>query len=108
VENALIFRLGDIAALAQKQFQDKYQNIDPIIGINRQLRKQGFAVDIMTIDCQVSQKRVTLLVEDAKPDSAGYQFGRIDKDPGAHFEPLLITDLNQQGFYDLMCKGLVE
>lgn len=108
MDNALIFQLGDIAGLAQKQFQEQYQNIDPIIGINRQLRKQGFAIDIMTIDCPVSQKRVTLLFEDAKPESAGYQFGEINQDPGNHFETMLVVELNQQGFYDLMCRGLVS
>ena len=107
MENALIYRLADIAALAQKQFQEQYRNIDPIIGINRQLRKQGFAVDLMTIDCHTSQKRVTLLIEDAKPDSAGYQFGMINKDPSNHFESIAMAELNQQGFYDLMCRGLV-
>lgn len=107
MENALIFQLGDIAGLAQKQFQEQYKNIDPIIGINRQLRKQGFAIDIMTIDCAVSQKRVTLLIEDAKPESAGYQFGEINKDPDNHFEMMAVDALNQQGFYDLMCRGLV-
>ncbi len=108
MENALIYQLGDIAALAQKKFQDQYRNIDPIIGINRQLRKQGFAIDIMTIDCQASQKRVTLLVEDAKPESAGYQFGKISQDPDSHFESMAIAELSPQGFYDLMCRGLVS
>ena len=106
MNDALIYRLADIAALAQNQFQEIYLDIDPVIGINRQLRAQGFAVDIMTIECHVSQKRVTVLIEDAKPKSAGYQFGRRNEDPSGHFETIPITALTQQGFYDLMCRGL--
>lgn len=106
MENALIYTLGDIAGLAQAQFQGRYQNIDPIIGINRQLRNSGFAMDIMTIDCAVSKKRITLLIEDAKPDTAGYQLGRTDQDPSSHFTPINISELNQQGFFALMEKGL--
>ena len=107
MENALIYTLGDIAGLAQAEFQSKYQNIDPIIGINRQLRNSGYAVDIMTIDCAVSKKRITVLIEDAKPDTAGYQFGRTDQDPSSHFTPINMSMLNQQGFFELMEKGLV-
>lgn len=106
MNDALVFRLADIAALAQQQFQAKYAEIDPVIGINRQLRKQGFAVDLMTIDCHVSKHRVTLLLEDAKPELAGYQFGRIDQDPESQFETIAVAALTQQGFYDLMVRGL--
>ena len=45
MQDALIYQLGDIAAEAQRQFQVLYAHIDPVIGINRQLREQGFAVD---------------------------------------------------------------
>ncbi|WP_156312433.1 hypothetical protein [Marinagarivorans algicola] len=107
MKNTLIYQLGDIAGLAQAQFQATYQHIDPVIGINTQLRKSGYAVDIMTIDCHVSKKRMTLLLEDAKPETAGYQFGRSDQDPSAHFEPIKISELTQQGFFDLMVKALV-
>ncbi|HEY7773570.1 MAG TPA: hypothetical protein VIC26_10315 [Marinagarivorans sp.] len=107
MNDALVFRLADIAALAQQQFQARYADIDPVIGINRQLRKQGFAIDLMTIDCHVSKRRVTLLFEDAKPEVAGYQFGWTDKDPESQFESMPVSSLTQQGFYELMCRGLV-
>ncbi len=106
MKNTLIYQLGDIAGLAQAQFQAAYHHIDPVIGINTQLRKSGYAVDIMTIDCHVSKKRITLLLEDAKPETAGYQLGRSDQDPASHFEPIKISELTQQGFFNLMVKGL--
>lgn len=107
MDNDLIYRLGDIAGQAQAQFQAAYQHIDPVIGLNRQLRQQGFAVDIMTIDCNTSKQRITLLIDDKTPHSAGFQFGQIDQDPAAQFTPIALSALNQQGFYDLMVKGLV-
>jgi len=52
-QDALIYRLADIAGLAQQQFQEQHSHIDPVIGVNRQMRNQGFAVDLLTIDCVV-------------------------------------------------------
>lgn len=106
--NTLAYKLADIAALAQQEFQQAYRHIDPIIGINSQMRSQGFAMDIITIDCNTSKKRITLLLEDAKPESAGYQFGSTNKDPQPKFESIGIDQLSQQGFYQLMCRGLAS
>ena len=105
--NMLIYELGDIAALAQAQFQARHKHIDPVIGINRQMRKQGFAVDLLLIDCHVSKKRITLLIEDAKPDTVGYQFGYNDKSPTSGFAPMPVAQLTEQGFLELMEKGLI-
>jgi hypothetical protein len=105
--NALIYVLGDIAALAQLQFQARHKNIDPVIGINRQMRKQGFAVDLLLIDCHVSKKRITLLIDDAKPDTVGYQLGYNDKSPSSGFSPMPVAQLTEQGFLELMERELV-
>ena len=107
MQDALIYQLGDIAAEAQRQFQLLYAHIDPVIGINRQLREQGFAVDIMTIDCHVTHKRITLLLEDANPNNARYQFGHSHQDPASHFTPIALNQLNTAGFLTLMQQGLV-
>ena len=101
-----IMRLGDIAALAQLQFQQDYSDIDPVIGINRQMRKQGFAVDILTIDCIVSKKRLMILFEDAFPLRVKYQASTVDGDPGMEFSNIALSELDQRKFYDLMVEIL--
>ncbi len=104
----LAFRLAEIAGLAQATFQKQYQHIDPIIGVNRQMRKQGFAVDLLTIDCAKSKNRVTVLIQDAKPDSVEYQFSKTDLDPKAHFDSITVQALNEKVFLEWMIKGLIE
>lgn len=106
INEAQVYRLADIAALAQLQFQRQYEHIDPIIGVNRQMRIQGFAVDLLTIECAVSKRRITLLIQDASPDIVQYQFGRADQDPSGEFESLKLSDLGQQCFFELMVAGL--
>ena len=105
--NAPIYRLADIAALAQLQFQQKHTHIDPVIGVNRQMRKQGFAVDLLTIDCMVSKQRITLLYEDAHPNTIKFQFATVDGDPGESFEQVEYSLFDQTMFYQLMEKGLL-
>lgn len=107
-QEALVYRLADIAALAQLQFQQQYLHIDPIIGVNRQMRAQGFAVDLLTIECAVTKKRITLLIEDGKPQQVQYQFGRADQDPSGEFESVMLTELDQQRFFELMVAGLAK
>ena len=107
-QEALVYRLADIAGLAQAEFQQQFADIDPIIGVNRQMRKQGFAVDLLTIDCAVNKNRVTLLIEGAQPDSVRYQFAKTDQDPLGDFEQLQLNALDQQKFFELMVAGLVK
>ena len=105
---ALVYRLADIAALAQLQFQQQFEHIDPIIGVNRQMRAQGFAVDLLTIECAVSKKRVTLLIDDSQPEAVKYQFGRTDQDPASEFKTTSLATLDQQWFLEVMVAGLVK
>lgn len=106
--DALVYTLADIAGLAQRTFQAEFQHIDPVIGVNRQMRTQGFAVDILTIDCVVHKNRITLLIEDAKPDHVRYQFGKTDQDPSGAFTPMLLSALDEQQFLALMVEGLAK
>lgn len=105
-QDSLVFRLADIAGLAQVQFQQAYNEIDPLIGVNRQMRQQGFAMDLITIDCITNNQRITLLLDDTDTDNVQYQFSEIDQDPSTTFKKMPLAELDQQGFFDLMVKGL--
>tara|TARA_R110001583_G_scaffold152219_1_gene304009 strand:- start:490 stop:807 length:318 start_codon:yes stop_codon:yes gene_type:complete len=88
-----IYALAEIAEAAQVEIQASCPLTDPIIGVSRNLRDAGFAVDVMTIDCCKSGKRITLLVNDDKPGQVCYQLGFRDRDPGAVFESVAFEQL---------------
>mgnify|MGYP003665038028 CR=1 FL=1 len=51
-----IYALAEIAEAAQVEIQASCPLTDPVIGVSRNLRDAGFAVDVMTIDCFKSGK----------------------------------------------------
>ena len=89
-----IYALAEIAEAAQIEIQARCPQIDPLIGVSRNLREAGFAVDVMTIDCLKSGKRITLLVNDDKPGQISYQFGFRDRDPGSVFSEVAFEQLS--------------
>lgn len=93
-----IFALGDLAEAAQKDIQAEFPEVNPIIGINRGLRKSGFPADLMTIDDLKSRKRIILMMHDLKPDTLGFQLSTIDEDPGTQFDNWPIERVNQAQF----------
>ncbi|MEH6470023.1 MAG: hypothetical protein V7752_02125 [Halopseudomonas sp.] len=88
-----IYALSDIAAAAQAEVQANVRGIDPIVGVSRNLRDSGFPVDVMTIDCIKTGKRITLLLNDDKPGEVSYQFGFRDQAPAAEFTDLAFEQL---------------
>lgn len=93
-----IYALSDIAALAQAEIQATVPGIDPIIGINRSLRKAGFPIDMMTIDCLKTGKRITFLVSDEKPGLVDFQFGFKKEDPKPGFTSLPFEKVTKSQF----------
>ena len=70
-----IFTLSDIATVAQADIQQHSLGLDPIIGISRSMRDAGFPIDAMTIDCLKTSRRITFLVNDARPGIVSFRFG---------------------------------
>ena len=94
-----IFILSDIAVAAQTEIQKDFKNIDPVIGLIRNMRESGFPADAMTIDCRVSGKRIILILHDDKPEEVDFQFGLIEKDPHDDFESILFSEVNKVQIY---------
>jgi len=98
-----VYWLAEIISQSQKMIQDEFANIDPIIGINRQLRKQNFACDLLTVDNQRNRRRITFLLEDAKPEIVQYQLSSMDEDPDMPFKQVDTHSLTA-----LFCHGLMK
>ena len=85
--------LCNIATEAHTRFQQEIADIDPIVGINQSMRKNGIPADAMTVDCLKTGKRIILVLHDEQPDSISYQFAWRDKDPDDNFTSIPFDDL---------------
>jgi len=94
--------LSDLITEAHTNIQKDFENINPIVGVNRKLRSQGIPVDAMTIDCLKTGKRIILLLNDNTPDILQYQFSYKSKDPDEVFEQLNFEKLTTQQLYEWM------
>ena len=83
-----IFELSARAEKAQLIVQSRHQNLDPVIGVNRSMRKRGFPVDLITIDCLLTQRRVTMMLDDTKVGRVFYRFETVDADQHIAFSEL--------------------
>ncbi|NQZ23612.1 MAG: hypothetical protein HRT53_16360 [Colwellia sp.] len=64
-----LINLSERVAKANDQFSSKFESIDTLMGImDRTLRNKGMAADAITIDCKSQNKKIVLVIHDAKPD----------------------------------------
>ena len=96
----LLFTLSDIATDAHTRIQQDFKDIDPIVGVNRSMRKNGVPADAMTIDCLKTGKRIILILHDQQPSIISYQFSFKNKDPGDKFEVIQFNELTADKLYD--------
>ena len=104
MQDALVYQLADIAALAQKTIQSQSQ-IDPIISINRQMRKQGFTTDVLTIDHLATNCRILFIIQDQQPNTVSYQCTQIDSEPAAQYQQMPLTKMDIDFFVQLMLQA---
>jgi len=102
LEDTPIKQLCDVVEQAHAKIQDDFRNINPIVGVNKQMRSVGIPTDLMTIDCLKSGKRILLVLHDAQPEIAQYQFCLRDEDPVDEFETIAMENLTVQQVYDWM------
>ncbi|MEE1674298.1 hypothetical protein SNR37_003735 [Agarivorans aestuarii] len=95
-----LIKLSDLANAAHLRIQQDFAQIDPVIGISRNMRKNGVPADVMTIDCLKSGKRIIVILHDQHPDQLMYKFAFKDQDPAGDFSQLAFAEFNQQVFYD--------
>lgn len=92
--------LSDVVTDAHTRIQQAFKAINPVVGVNRQMRTQGMPVDLMTIDCLKSGKRIILVLHDEQPEIVRYQFSFKDQDPADQFEILPISELTSDTLYE--------
>lgn len=86
-------RLSEVLTEAHAQIQRDFTSLNPVVGINRQMRGSGIAADVVTIDCLVSNRRILIILQDAKPNVASYQFGMRDEDPAGGYNTIALSAL---------------
>lgn len=92
--------LCDAATEAHTRIQQDFQYINPIVGVSKNMRKNGVPADAMTIDCLKSGKRIIIILHDHSPDVINYQFSFRDKDPDSKFEQLPFKDVTSTQIYN--------
>ena len=75
-----IFELSARAEKAQLAVQTRHKDLDPVIGLNRSMRKRGYPVDLITIDCLLIQRRLTMMLDDTKASKVFYRFETVNAD----------------------------
>lgn len=94
--------LSDAATEAHTKIQQNFKDLNPVVGVNQGMRRQGIPADVMTIDCLKSAKRIVIILHDDEPDIVRYQFAHKDQDPGDVFELLPAGEMNASQLYDWM------
>lgn len=92
--------LCDIASEAHTRIQQTYQDLDPVISVSENMRRNGVPADVMTIGCLQSHKRILLILHDHQPGLISYQYGLIDKDPQRGFEQIALDELTAGVLFD--------
>ncbi|MDT8375400.1 MAG: hypothetical protein RQ867_01550 [Mariprofundaceae bacterium] len=102
MEDTPIKQLCDAVETAHAKIQEDFEHINPVVGVSSQMRNIGIPTDLMTIDCLKSGKRILLVLHDAQPEIAQYQFCLRDEDPADEFESIALESLTTQLLYDWM------
>lgn len=103
-----IFELSTRAEKAQLAVQSRHQNLDPVIGVNRSMRKQGYPVDLITIDCLLTQRRVTMMLDDTKVGSLFYRFETVNVDQQIAFSELAFALVTSERIADWIIEAFTQ
>jgi len=102
VTDSALSNMYSLVTAAHAQIQNDFDNIDPIVSVNRQMRSNGIPADAMTIDCLKTGKRIILIFHDEQPDVISYQFCLKDKDPYEEWQSIPYEDVTTKQLYDWM------
>lgn len=97
--DTVLASLSDTVTEAHTRIQQDFKLIDPIVGVSRNMRKNGVPADAMTIDCLKTKKRIIIILHDLQPEVIHYQFSFIEKDPAEHFETMAFNDVTSDVLY---------
>ncbi|MEH6466650.1 MAG: hypothetical protein V7722_03385 [Porticoccus sp.] len=92
--------LSDAISEAHVRIQADFEEINPVVGVSQKMRSHGIPVDMVTIDCLKSGKRIIVILHDEQPDIVSYQFSFKAEDPDDKFETIPLSELTAQTLYD--------
>lgn len=92
-------RLWEQACEAHAAIQRDFAEIDPLLGVSQNMRKQGIPADVLTIDCLRTRRRIIIVLHDQQLDSISFQFASMDADPESSFKKLAISQVTTQQIY---------
>jgi hypothetical protein len=98
--NQPLHLLSDAISEAHVRIQEDFEEINPVVGLSQKMRSHGIPVDMITIDCLKSGKRIIVLLNDDQPDIVSYQFSFKAEDPDDKFETIPLGELTTQTLYD--------
>ncbi|WP_415891206.1 hypothetical protein ACMXYV_07745 [Neptuniibacter sp. SY11_33] len=96
--------IWELASDAHTAIQRDFADIDPLIGVSQNMRKQGIPADVMTIDCLRTRRRIIVILHDQQPDIVSYQFAGMDSDPEGDFESLAFEKVTKQTIYEWIAE----
>ncbi|MDX1343593.1 MAG: hypothetical protein R3309_12165 [Reinekea sp.] len=96
--------LSDRITNAHTRIQQEHADINPVVGVNRQMRASGIPADAITIDCLRTNRRILIILHDHAPDLVRYQFGQRNADPGVDFEAVNLDKVSEQQLYEWMVQ----
>lgn len=100
MKNSKLEAICEIATKAHTRIQQDFQDINPMVGVNQQMRGMGVPADVVTIDCLKSGKRIILILHDHHPEMIRYQFSFKGEDPEDGFEQIEYKELTENILYD--------
>ncbi len=89
----------DIVTESHSRIQKDFADLNPLVGVNQKMREMDVPVDIVTIDCLQSDKRIILILHDHYPDQVRYQFAYKETDPAGEFEQIDYNQLTTDKVY---------
>jgi len=100
--------LSDIATETHALIQKDFKDINPVVGVSRNMRAKVIPADAMTIDCLKTDKRIILILHDDNPSAVLYQFSFKYQDPGDEFLTIQLVELTVQKLYDWIQSYFLE
>jgi len=97
-------KIWELASEAHTSIQRDFSDMDPLIGVSQNMRKQGIPADVMTIDCLRTRKRIILILHDKQPDIVSYQFAGMDTDPEGGFASLAFEEVTTELIYQWIAE----
>lgn len=92
--------VSDIATETHALIQRNFKDINPVVGVSRNMRSKGVPADAMTIDCLKTGKRIILILHDDNPGVVLYQFSYKAEDPSDEFLNIQLNELTVLKLYD--------